>query len=261
MDKEIPLDCGNVAQGVVRVGNTIRKPVTPHTPATKALLDALEIAKVEGVPRFIQVDNKGRQSLDFVEGDTAFPPDMWTSDAALISSARLLRTIHDATIPLRDQGLPWAYHYPDKTQHDIIGHSDFAPYNMTFAVDGSVNGIFDFDLAGPAPRLRDLAYLAWWMVPLGQQDPSMATATTDDLVNQSQRLKHLCATYGVDAHQELLDMIDHVLHHMSDPDITTSMIGEAATAVLIAEGHLDHWAKARDDFATIQPKLIANLGL
>ena len=132
---------------------------------------------------------------------------------------------------------------------------------MTFANDGSVTGVFDFDLAGPAPRLRDLAYLAWWMVPLGQQDPPMATATTNDLVNQSQRLKRLCATYGVDAHQELLDMIDHVLHHMSDPDITASMIGEAATAALITEGHLDHWAKARDDFATIQPKLIANLSL
>lgn len=258
---EVPLSGGNVATGVVRIGDTVRKPQTPATPATKALLDALTTAGLIGIPRFLGIDDQGRQTLSFVPGDTAFPLDIWTNNQTLTSAARLLRRIHDASRAVVQQDLPWAYRSPDPSQHDVIGHSDFAPYNMTFGSDGAVTGVFDFDLAGPAPRLRDLAYLAWWMVPLGQQDPAMAKATQADIGNESHRLKHICQVYGVVADVALLDMVDRVLDHMSDPIAAAPMIGETATQTLINGGHLDHWARERQLFEDIKPKIAANLGL
>ena len=257
MDNERPIAGGNVADVVVRVDDTVRKPQTAATPAVGTLLGALEDASIGGVPRFLGLDDKNRQILSFVDGTTAFPTNIWTDDATQTSAARLLRRIHDATVPLVGTDHVWAYAYPDATQHQVIGHSDFAPYNMTFGSDGSVIGVFDFDLAGPAPRIRDLAYLAWWLVPLGQPD----TATQTDLATQSQRLKQLCATYGAPADNAFLDMIDHVLDHMSDPVITRSMVGDAAAQALIDGGHLDHWARERAHFVQIRPQIAANLGL
>ena len=257
MDNEVPLAGGNVADAVVRVDDTVRKPQTAATTAVRTLLGALEDASIDGVPRFLGLDEKDRQIFSFVEGSTAIPATMWTDDVTLTSAARLLRRIHDATVPLVGTDHAWDYAYPDATQHEVIGHSDFAPYNMTFGSDGSVIGVFDFDLAGPAPRIRDLAYLAWWLVPLGQQVAAMQT----DLATQSQRLKQLCATYGAPVDNAFLDMIDHVLDHMSDPVITRSMVGDAAAQALIDGGHLDHWARERAHFVQIRSQIAANLGL
>ena len=39
---EIPLGGGDVTEGVVRVGNTVRRPVGPHSPLVHALLAHLE---------------------------------------------------------------------------------------------------------------------------------------------------------------------------------------------------------------------------
>jgi len=258
---EIPLTGGNVAQDVVRVGDTIRKPQTPQTPAVKALLMTLQAAKIDGVPRFLGLDDKQRQILSYLPGETTFPANLWTDDAPLSSAAKLLRRIHDASTPLVGTDHTWAYAYPDASQYQVIGHGDFAPYNMTFAPDGSIIGVFDFDLAGPAPRTRDLAYLAWWLVPFGQQDPAMKTATDTDIARQSRRLKQLCTAYGTPADTAFLAMIDHMLHHMSDPDSIRAMIGDAATQTLIDGGHLDHWAQERQNFAQIRPQIAANLGL
>lgn len=259
MDDEIPLTGGNVAAGVTRVGDTIRKPVTANTPATQALLTKLAAAGVNGVPQFLGIDDKNRQMLRFVSGDTDFPANLWTDDAALLSAARLLRRIHNATLSLTDATVPWAYSHPDPLQHEVICHNDFAPYNMTFDTNGAVIGVFDFDLAGPAPRIRDLAYLAWWIVPLGRQDAAMDAATQVDLDAKCRRLRLLCKTYGVPANRALLDMITEVLTHMSDPDAASRMIGDAATQTLIAGGHLDQWAQSLADFAQIKGQIAANL--
>jgi hypothetical protein len=261
MTDEIPMTGGHVADSVVRVGDTIRKPRTAHDAATRALLQQLQSAQVTGVPQFIGIDDRNRQTLSFVTGSTDTPSNLWTQDRSLITAAQFLRRLHDASMPLVGAPLPWAYCYPDTQQHAVIGHSDFAPYNMTFDAEGSVVGVFDFDLAGPAPRSRDLAYLAWWMVPLGQQDPAMDAATQVDLAHNSQRLTQLCKTYGIRADTGFLNMIDHVLHHMSDPNAATKMIGAVATRRLMEDGHLDHWAQARANFNGIRPQIAANLGL
>ena len=260
MAEDVPLSGGNSAASVVRRGDTVRKPATPYDTATTALLDCLTEAGVMGVPRALGIDGQGRRILSWVPGDTAFPDNLWSVDIAMTSAAKRLRAVHDASVPLVGATRPWAYSYPDRSQHQVICHNDFAPYNMAFDTNGAVAGIFDFDLAGPGPRLRDLAYLAWWMVPFGRQDPNMARMTDQDIAAGSKRLQKLCAAYDHPADVALIDMVSEVLHHMRNPDAAKAMIGQDAADRLIAGGHFDHWARAHTDFSTLKPQIMANLG-
>ena len=49
----------------------------------------------------------------------------------------------------------------------MICHNDFATYNL-IARDGRLVGAIDFDFASPGPRLWDLAYLAYRIVPFAE---------------------------------------------------------------------------------------------
>jgi hypothetical protein len=260
MAEDVLLSGGNSAASVVRNGDTVRKPPTLFDEATKVLLDRLDEAGVTGVPKALGTDDQGRRTLSWVPGDTAFPENMWTETATLQTATEHLRAIHDASVPLVTRKADWAYRYPNPAMHQVICHNDFAPYNMTFDATGTVIGVIDFDLAGPGPRSRDLAYLAWWLVPFGQQDPDMDHATIADIEDGSTRLKTLFAAYGIPPDAALLDMVSHALLHMSDPDIAARMIGEDAAARLAEGGHFAHWARAAVDFDVIKPRIAANLG-
>ena len=58
---------------VVRVGDTVRRPVGPHTEAVDALLRHFEAVGFDGAPRALGRDERGRQVLSFVEGEPGAP--------------------------------------------------------------------------------------------------------------------------------------------------------------------------------------------
>jgi hypothetical protein len=68
MDQEEFLAGGNVAAQVLRIGVTVRKPVTPATPAVEALLAYLSEVGFDGAPRHHGRDEQGRQVLEYVPG-------------------------------------------------------------------------------------------------------------------------------------------------------------------------------------------------
>src|SRR5690349_7364400 len=93
--REELLTGGNVADAVVRVGTTVRKPVTAATPGVEAVLDHLHQRGFEGAPRALGRDDKGRQVLEFVPGTTAMELPAFTPDE-LRRLGRLIRALHDA---------------------------------------------------------------------------------------------------------------------------------------------------------------------
>jgi len=257
---EIPLTGGNVNHQVVRVGDTVRRATTPHSANVHALLRQLEHAGFKHAPRYLGMDDKGREILTFIPGETEFPATLWSDDTALISAARMLRQYHDASAEMvASHPTGWAYAYPDTSQHQVICHNDFAPYNMVFDHDMPV-AIIDFDLAGPGPRLRDLAYLAYWMVPLSFSGGELTAASQADLANTSQRLKALCRAYGTDAYADLLNMVTHVVGHMGDPAAAEKMVGPVAAAKLAEGGHFDHWQREAAAFGQNHARVSENMG-
>jgi hypothetical protein len=173
---EIPLAGGDVTEGVVRVGDTVRRPVGPHSPLVHALLTHLESAGFEGAPRFLGIDESGREVLSYIDGEVAGRPrPPWIADETRLASVgRLVRAYDDAaaSFPLppgalpgataaRPAGIPPAPAY----RPELIGHVDITPENVVFR-NGRAYALIDFDLARPATRADEMFNAMLWWAPI-----------------------------------------------------------------------------------------------
>jgi Ser/Thr protein kinase RdoA (MazF antagonist) len=227
---------GNVADRVVRIGATVRKPVVPATPAVEALLEHLRISAFDGAPRTWGRDEQGRQILEYVPGEIALgqPP---LSTEHLGRLGLMIRQLHDA---LTDFAPPadarWNVAIPPDGE-DLICHNDLAPWNLV--IDGERWVFIDWDGAGPASRLWDLGYAAQSFVPM---DPN------GDLALAALRLRAFVDGYGLDEQQRrrLPTVIAAHTRGMFDLLYDASTTGSQPWARLYAEGHGDHWGPAAD---------------
>lgn len=64
---------GNIAAGVARVGNTVRRPIGPASGLIHAFLDHLYEEGFASAPRVLGVDDQGREVLTFHPGSTIWP--------------------------------------------------------------------------------------------------------------------------------------------------------------------------------------------
>ncbi len=259
-DQEIPLLGGNINASVVRSGNTVRRITGPNSKTIHRLLLHLADMEFSYSPRFLGLDDKGREILSFIDGRTEWPQKLWQDDKPLKTSASILRQYHDATLGFTHQNDDsWAFRYSDRNRHEVICHVDFAPYNMIFDETAPI-GIIDWDLAGPGPRLWDLAYLAYWLVPLSFSSHDMSNHSNYDVAQGSKRLKLLGKTYGTSEYAALLDMVQEVLDHMSDEENTRRMIGSTAAQNLKEGGHFDHWRREATGFSANRAQIWQNFG-
>src|SRR5215208_4908609 len=107
---EVELVGGTANRGlVVRVGDTVRRPLRASSTATHALLQHLESVGFKGAPAFLGVDSQGREVLSYLSGETVTAPyPSWSmTDEALDSVAVLLRSYHQAVADFRPAGLEW----------------------------------------------------------------------------------------------------------------------------------------------------------
>lgn len=123
---ELPLTGGNMAP-VVRSGDTVRRVSGPWSPAVHDLLACFADAGITQTPRALGFDECDREILSYIPGTvlTQAPPSVAWSLDMLRSTARLLRSLHDASAPLVTQNVRWRQdsHPPA----EVICHNDFAP--------------------------------------------------------------------------------------------------------------------------------------
>lgn len=184
---EIPLLGGRVTPGVVRVGATVRRPTGSHSAFVHALLVDLEQTGFGGAPRFLGIDDRGREILSYLEGVVPDDLDEGLADEQLAAAAELLRRYHDATA-----GRSLA------AGEEVVCHNDISPVN-TVLVDDRPTALIDFDMARPGPRLRDVSYGAFLWLNLGWDGPA-----ADE---QRRRLRLWCEAYGLRSPEELVDEI------------------------------------------------------
>ncbi|HEY5016934.1 MAG TPA: phosphotransferase [Streptosporangiaceae bacterium] len=207
---ETPLAGGDVTEGVVRVGDTVRRPLGPHSPLVHALLAHLESAGFEGAPRFLGIDGAGREVLSYLHGEVAGRPrPPWIADESRLASVgRLVRAYDDAaasfipppgalagTQPAEPSWVPAAPAYPP----ELIGHVDITPENVVFR-DGRAYALIDFDLARPATRADEMFNAMMWWAPFA--DPRDGDPLLEG-VDVPRRARILADAYGLsDADRE-----------------------------------------------------------
>jgi Phosphotransferase enzyme family len=178
-----------VTEGVVRVGDTVRRPRGPWSDGVAAYLRHLERAGFDGAPRFLGIDDEGRDVLDFVPGDVPSQPvvEAWAAtEDVLAGVARLLRRLHAASASFappadacwfgQDVPVELPADIPPEPPADVVTHFDVTPQNVVFRA-GEPVALIDFDLTRPGSRLRDVVNTAMWWAPLfpaRDRDPAFA---------------------------------------------------------------------------------------
>lgn len=240
-EKEIALTGGNTNAAVVRVGDTVRRAMRPSSATVHRLLKFLEQQGFDGSPKFLGIDAGTRETLSYIKGSCEISPWVWRCDSIVETTAHALRLLHDITaryIPDADD--QWGFTYPDPTRHEVICHNDFGLYNIV-TKEEKFTGVIDFDLAGPGPRIRDIAYAAYWLTPLSQSAEDMKPFALADLSHNCRRLKLFCNSYGVEADASLLDMVSEILHMMGSENAMIDLFGCDVASRLGKDGHLQHW--------------------
>jgi Ser/Thr protein kinase RdoA (MazF antagonist) len=205
---EVPLAGGDVTEGLVRVGDTVRRPRQPWSDGVAAYLGHLAAVGFDGAPRWHGVDDQGRDILDYLAGDVpGTPPEPWsTTDAVLADVARLLRRLHEASasfVPL--PGVRWfgsdlavdlpADAGPLFDTAELVSHNDVTPQNVVFHA-GRPAALIDFDLTRPTIRLADVANTAMHWVPLAHPLDRAAVYAGVDVAD---RLQIFVDAYDLDA--------------------------------------------------------------
>ena len=142
--------------GVVRVGDTVRRPVKEKSAFVHDVLRHLELRGFDRVPRFLGIDEKGRAMLTYISGTVphqvgGFQKEQW------LAAARLLRLFHDATVDCELKG-----------ECEVICHGDPSPGNYVLR-DGMPFALIDFDGAHPGKREEDVGYAAWMWLHIGNR--------------------------------------------------------------------------------------------
>lgn len=197
-DTEEQILTGGFVNNVVRVGSTVRRSSGPWTPAVHALLRHLEAVGFAESPRVLGIDEQNREVLTFIEGTAAlrwsgWPEFMLTGDG-IDQLGDLLRRYHEAVRGFRPpNGAQWRLRIAPQ-EDELIRHGDFSPPNTIWR-DGKVVGLVDWDFAQPGKAISDLAYLAWYAVPLAGDDRAR-TCGFKDGVDRAGRLHALCSAYA-----------------------------------------------------------------
>jgi tRNA A-37 threonylcarbamoyl transferase component Bud32 len=188
---------GGWATVVTRVGDTVRREPPKRAEFVRDLLALLANAGWEGAPRFLGVDEQGRDVLTYIAGYVAWqpeqPPDVYSAES-LRAVAAMVRRFHDLTA-----GSVLA------SGAEVVCHNDLSPKNTVYRDQGDglrPVAFIDWDLAAPGRRVHDVALTCWSYLDLGNG--------TDSVDDSAGGMRLLCDSYGL-ARADRDELVDTVL--------------------------------------------------
>jgi hypothetical protein len=236
-EPEVLLVGGTANRGrVVRIGDTVRRPLRPTSAATHALLRHLDDVGFPGAPRVLDIDDAGREVLSFVPGAAVtrpFPPWALTDDA-LVSVAVLLRDYHRAVSTFDPSPHDWPPSPPAPFAGGLVSHNDVNLDNVVFR-GGRAVALIDFDLASPGCRVWDVGGAVRLWAPL-RPDRDIDDARRGRALT---RLRLFADSYGL-SEEDRDDLVSAVRHNH---EWSYEIVDTAA-----ANGHAafsEYWADAR----------------
>lgn len=185
---------GNTTPGVVKNGDTVHRPRSRRSVFAAKVLRELNERGYQWAPRYLGIDEEGRDVLSFVEGATTDHPSQ-RDERSYATVGRLLRELHDLTrgSALAEGGI-------------CVVHGDPGPFNTVMS-DGMPVALIDWDSAHPGDPLEDVGYAGWtWCIQ------SLGNVPVHD---QARRLREFAAGYDPCLSAEtVLDAIERQQFHI-----------------------------------------------
>lgn len=242
---EITLPGGNVG-GAVRVGDTVRRPTGPWTPAVHALLDHLNRTGLDSIPAVHGIDERGREILSYLPGRAVDVDIEIVPDTLLAAAVEWLRRFHEAVRDYRPAGpVRWRNGTWTLAADEIICHHDPGAYNWIVEGDRLV-GVVDWDMAAPGRPIDDLAFMAWNVIPLHQPLPHEYVAA---------RLRLMAARYGGVSPVDLLEHAARRMRRATDTIETGQRRGDAGMLNLARLGEPARTRRRIDDLLRRRPEV------
>lgn len=225
--------------GIVRIGDTVHRPMTDGAPFRHALLELLEAKGFRNAPKFVGIDDRQREILTYIDGEIVRNGDDY-SNASLAIVARIVRDLHDATA-----GSDLC------AGSEAICHHDIAPWNTVMS-EGVPVAFIDFDAAEPGDRLEDIGYMLWTFVNLG-------TDSNDARVFQ--RFDLMLEAYGLGDRSHLTDAILRQQHrvllwrrHLADTAQDAERRAQSAQRITEIRRQIDWVKQHRNEIETTRPR-------
>lgn len=161
MTQETPMTGGRITKGVVRIGDTVRRPPCANAHFVHSVLLHLDKAGADCAPCYLGIDEQGREILTYLPGSV--PSDLGCfTDEQCMQAAAVIRRLHSVLSS-----------HPDCPAGLTVCHNDLSPCNFVF--NNSIPyAVIDWDAASIGDAQDDLAYAAWMWLDIGnaEQDPA-----------------------------------------------------------------------------------------
>lgn len=201
MCKEELLAGGSENQ-VIKIGDTVQRQPKAG-PMLHAYLQYLEKAGMAGVPRFLGLDESGREILTYLPGKTQengipLGHPLLMSEEMIIGVAQFMRKLHDVSVGFLSEALEhhWINPYYPHENCETICHNDAAVWNFVFT-DERVTGLIDFDQACAGTRIWDVAWSVYGTVHLQPwvYNPEFGTSEVYNALKHATDRKHRVRLY------------------------------------------------------------------
>ena len=225
--------------GVVRVGDTVRRPMADHSPAVHDLLRHLEQSGFDGAPRVLGVDDRGREILTFHSGPMLIDRfDLLASDEGYGRYARLAAAFHHASASFEcPVDATWSPVARDPAGGAHILHGDLGPWNVVAGDDRWV--IIDWDGVSLGRLEWEIAYILQVSVPLF---PGLGLDDAEIV----RRINVFAAAYGMSS--QLLDTVFDVVEDRCRATLelieTRAAAGDPSFVRMADQGHAALWSAA-----------------
>ena len=224
-----------------RTSDVVRRPLGFWSPAVHQLLGYLQDAGFPA-PRVVGTEDHD-ELLSWIDGESgAHGWSRIVPEAGLRRWASFLRQYHDTVAGYRPPpGSVWSAG-PARDQPEgageIVCHGDFGPWNGGWRGEQIV-GLIDFDHAGPASPLFDVAYALEYAAPFRDDEECVRWLRYGEPPDRRWRIEVFCDAYGIGVPAGVVERVAEQQRLVLQRCAALARRGIEPQATWVHDGYLD----------------------